>query len=424
MYAEFLMYDLNSFRDEKEVVLFNEVNTSTESLEETSRPVQEFSQNENGFLLPSRPQPHHMSPSTNQVPDRQTTFEGTSQYRMNSAVQHSNTGRNTETRCSGHVNDHINKVVESVQNSRASRQTNFRNGGSIAEQDTPSLGSTRSVDDCSPERNIAQRQAEKVPTSIQTEQQQRTPSFPPRSRLPTHDRQHESHRSRNNSQDQHSSSESYNHRIEHSTRAVPSNVSQGPPRLDEGIIFPDSKQFIPNVANGEPSCANGTTFCVNLDDYPSAHLKKILKKEAKVYKELFGNDVFSDQLDPVEDIKMRFGEEQELCRYREEVVFPKVGMTKDKRWMFIANTEEIKQGVRVEICEKPDNPCSMTQGFPIGYVTSCRQKYVIRKMLSLEGDGSPTQDDFWFPSCCACHVVLSTEVESRMLSSGGPKLGK
>ncbi|CAG2056818.1 unnamed protein product [Timema podura] len=346
--------------------------------------------------MPSRPQPHHngalhMSHSTNQVPDRQTTFEGTPQYRINSAVQHSNTGRNTETRCSGHVIDHINKVAERVQNSRASRQTNSRNSASIAEQNIPSLWSTRSVDDCNPERNIAQRQVEKVHTSIQIEQQQRTPSFPPRSRLPTHDR------SRNNSQAQHSSSESVNHRIEQSTRAVPSNLSQdksvctalsfpytGPPRLDEGIVFPDSKQFIPTVANGEPSCANGTTFC------------------------------FSDQIDSELDIKMRFGEEQELCRYREEVVFPKVGMTKDKRWMFIANTEEIKQGVRVEICED-----SLS-----AYVTSCRQKYVIRKMLSLEGDGSPTQDDFWFPSCCACHVVLSTEVESRMLSSGGPKLGK
>nr|CAD7205373.1 unnamed protein product [Timema douglasi] len=237
-----------------------------------NRPVQEFSQNENGFLLPSRPQPHHngalhMSPSTNQVPDRQTTFEGTSQYRINSAVQHSHTGRNTETRCSGHVNDHINKVAESVQNSRASRQTNSRNSGSIVEQDIPPLWLTRSVDDCSPERNIAQRQAVKVPTSIQTEQQQRTPSFPPRSRLPTHDRQHESHRSRNNSQAQNNCSESSNHRIEQSTRAVPSNLSQDP-RLDEGIIFPDSKQFIPNVANGEPSCANGTTFCVDLDNYP------------------------------------------------------------------------------------------------------------------------------------------------------------
>nr|CAD7597571.1 unnamed protein product [Timema genevievae] len=217
-------------------ILFNEGDPSTESLEETS--------------------------STNQVPDRQTTFEGTPQYRINSAVQHSNTGRNTETRCSGHVIDHINKVAERVQNSRASRQTNSRNSASIAEQNIPSLWSTRSVDDCNPERNIAQRQVEKVHTSIQIEQQQRTPSFPPRSRLPTHDR------SRNNSQAQHSSSESVNHRIEQSTRAVPSNLSQGPPRLDEGIIFPDSKQFIPTVANGEPSCANGTTFCVNLDNYP------------------------------------------------------------------------------------------------------------------------------------------------------------
>lgn len=37
--------------------------------------------------------------------------------------------------------------------------------------------------------------------------------------------------------------------------------------------------------------------------------------------------------------------------FKERVIFPKSAQNKDSEWKYIANQENFKQGVRVEICQ-------------------------------------------------------------------------
>ncbi|XP_068083060.1 protein spaetzle-like [Anabrus simplex] len=106
-----------------------------------------------------------------------------------------------------------------------------------------------------------------------------------------------------------------------------------------------------------------------------------------------------------------------LCRAREMTIFPKMAQNKDNDWLFIVNVEpEYIQGVHVEVCENENAPCELSQAFPPGYTSFCRQKFIYRKLIALNGDGKPVPDSFKLPSCCACYSVR-TPVGSRSLSA-------
>ena len=48
--------------------------------------------------------------------------------------------------------------------------------------------------------------------------------------------------------------------------------------------------------------------------------------------------------------------------------------------------------------------CSIKYGIPMGYETTCKQKFVYNQLLGLEDDGSVAYQHFRFPSSCCCHV--------------------
>lgn len=49
-------------------------------------------------------------------------------------------------------------------------------------------------------------------------------------------------------------------------------------------------------------------------------------------------------------IKLKF--DTNICLlFKERVIFPKSAMNKDNEWKYVANQENFKQGIRVEICE-------------------------------------------------------------------------
>ncbi|XP_063217509.1 uncharacterized protein LOC134528127 isoform X1 [Bacillus rossius redtenbacheri] len=187
-------------------------------------------------------------------------------------------------------------------------------------------------------------------------------------------------------------------KFHHNSFDTPRTPARSPSGSEEGIVFPDQKLVVPLLGKDDPDCAKGLTYCENVNGYPNDQIVQLISKETSMYKSLFGTDVW------MPEIANRISPDEELCKYNEQIVFPKVGKNKDEKWTWIANTPEFKQGVRVEECQNTNSECQLVSNWPIGYKTECKQKYILRRMLSVTGDGSPSADDFLFPSCCVCSV--------------------
>ncbi|KAG8223851.1 hypothetical protein J437_LFUL007872 [Ladona fulva] len=63
---------------------------------------------------------------------------------------------------------------------------------------------------------------------------------------------------------------------------------------------------------------------------------------------------------------------------------------------------------------RQESQCSLTEGFPLGYKTVCRQKYIYRRLLALNEDGKTHSDMFRLPSCCACFLKSINDIAERI----------
>ncbi|XP_064459136.1 uncharacterized protein LOC135369482 [Ornithodoros turicata] len=101
---------------------------------------------------------------------------------------------------------------------------------------------------------------------------------------------------------------------------------------------------------------------------------------------------------------------EQACPFRVRYIPVRAALNDRSQWKFIVNVPErdvrVTQFIRVEVCEYPDEPCSSTISLPHGYVSKCRQKYLKKKLLSLDADGGGTsEEDFFVPSCCVCELI-------------------
>lgn len=137
------------------------------------------------------------------------------------------------------------------------------------------------------------------------------------------------------------------------------------------------------------------------------------------YKEYFGNDVI-----PEGSVAERIdvNDENPLCPYEETVVYPKVAKNKEDKWLYVVNQEQFVQGVRIETCLNAGTSCQFAESFPLGYTTSCRQKYILRKLVALNPEGQTQTDMFRLPSCCSCYVTRSS-ITSRKMTPAVKKAG-
>ncbi|XP_022825337.1 protein spaetzle-like isoform X2 [Spodoptera litura] len=128
-------------------------------------------------------------------------------------------------------------------------------------------------------------------------------------------------------------------------------------------------------------------------------------------------DIGALQLDKLDipalpDIAQRVGSHEEtleLCKFQEQVMYPKAARDADGIWHFVLNKEENPiQGFKVEICDPNSKSCSNIIFTQRGYGTSCKQKYAYRKMAVLHDNGTTSDMALNVPSCCACvaHTVL------------------
>ncbi|XP_065352414.1 protein spaetzle [Cloeon dipterum] len=179
--------------------------------------------------------------------------------------------------------------------------------------------------------------------------------------------------------------------------------------FSESGVIDRTPSFIPFVPSSErtPSCADGSTYCEEPDNYPKDYISQLLKSE-KMIKGLFGQDDVSTI-----SVSQRIdsSDETPICPSMEHVAYPKLAQNKEDKWLYIINQPENVQGIRVEKCIK-EQPCTLSESLPIGYKTSCRQKYIYRKLVSISENGRPLTDSFRIPSCCSCHFRL-TSVANR-----------
>lgn len=173
------------------------------------------------------------------------------------------------------------------------------------------------------------------------------------------------------------------------------------------IIFPDSEENSKTNINqhqvrGVYSCErSGKTLCENVHNYPYRTVHMLVKGN-NTLDALFGVDASRD------DFKRRDGinEVKFFCESEDKLIFPKIGKTKNKNWHYIVNLgrspEGYIQGIRTETCKYLNEPCELVNSIPIGYVTNCKQKYMYRKLLSLNKEGNIVYEYFEVPSACCC----------------------
>lgn len=155
--------------------------------------------------------------------------------------------------------------------------------------------------------------------------------------------------------------------------------------------------------HAKPICKREENFfCTQVENYPSMKISKIL--DNMNLGSYFGDDIISNV-----SINQRFDEEsreEPLCRSKEQLIHPEGLWGVDGKLEYIVNDHKYKQGVRIEQCifsNKNDKRCQMTESFPNGYITECKQKYISRHLLTYNDDGKTIEKKlFKIPSCCQC----------------------
>lgn len=57
--------------------------------------------------------------------------------------------------------------------------------------------------------------------------------------------------------------------------------------------------------------------------------------------------------------------------------------------------------------------CDLIGELPDGYETSCKQKYIYRRLLSVGDEGDPVVDSFEIPSACCCAYKRNLDFLAR-----------
>lgn len=187
-----------------------------------------------------------------------------------------------------------------------------------------------------------------------------------------------------------------------------------PKRLPNGTItyvFPENAED--ELTRTEPAsspetdigslCSPENPICSDIRSADeNERIDQIMASHLHLFAGVFGDDVVVPDGDSIgvrsdtEDIDVP------LCTPRERVIHPDYGFTNDKRRLTIVNTDNYKQGVRVEYCEHSEQPCNQLS-HSLGYPTECKQMYHHRTLLAIDPvTGKPYKEQFVLPSCCKC----------------------
>ncbi|KAL5236667.1 hypothetical protein ACI65C_004077 [Semiaphis heraclei] len=188
------------------------------------------------------------------------------------------------------------------------------------------------------------------------------------------------------------------------------------------IVFPSStdkkieiNKFIPQQDAIE-KCSLNESFCIKIDNYPREDLSNLLKTS-----KFMSNPYYDvDDINEINDFEKRISDEllQSFCQSRTSVIYPEVGLTLQNEWRYIIqnpsnDNSSIKQGILVEKCIDTRVPCTFDSTLPLGYVSTCIQKYLYKRLISIEGTNEFYYDTFKMPSCCQCMYSVNEDLLTR-----------
>lgn len=155
-----------------------------------------------------------------------------------------------------------------------------------------------------------------------------------------------------------------------------------------------------------PQCEN-QTFCDHVVDYPLNYVESLIGIDSeqgydeRLYTEPEPDELFSRFRGDGQSIE---AEVMSLCHARQQLIWPKTGVMSDNSWVFIVNSDRLKQGVSVETCIDSGSRCEYAQ-FPRKMRSGCHQKYGYRKMLTFRDVTSkPETTNIKLPVGCECQV--------------------
>ncbi|CAI6352701.1 unnamed protein product [Macrosiphum euphorbiae] len=179
------------------------------------------------------------------------------------------------------------------------------------------------------------------------------------------------------------------------------------------IVFPTStgekikiNTFIPQQDEIE-KCSLNESYCIKIDNYPREDLSNLFRTSKFVLNPYYDIDAMNE----INDFETRISDDslESYCESKTEVIFPEAGLTTKNEWRYIVQTPEnnnndtfIKQGILVEKCIDTSVPCKFDDTLPLGFVSTCIQKYIIKRLISIEGSHHFYYDTFKMPSCCQC----------------------
>lgn len=175
---------------------------------------------------------------------------------------------------------------------------------------------------------------------------------------------------------------------------------------DDRIIFPDEGSIQRRIGSSKlrpvPRCI-GQTFCENISNYPQQLMNNIIARNSSLMQ--YSN---VDAVDTSISHRMDGPDETTICVATERILYPKTAQSSNKEWMYLLQSNELNflQGVKVEICEQAGTECKMVRVPGEGYVTECKQKYILRQLTAVDEDGKVTQAYFQFPASCCCHMYF------------------
>lgn len=152
---------------------------------------------------------------------------------------------------------------------------------------------------------------------------------------------------------------------------------------------------------GDLKCTNNElddTFCSRVQNYPLNTILQLIQRHPEA--KFFRTD------DVIPEVSNRGGFDdgsEQLCQYQEKVIYPQSGMADDDSLQIIVNTDDVRQGVHVQMCANTSDSCSPKISVPNNYRTFCQQNYIYRELLSASTDGTHLEKRrFKVPSCCSC----------------------
>jgi len=168
--------------------------------------------------------------------------------------------------------------------------------------------------------------------------------------------------------------------------------------------------------SNKPRCTNNlepNAPCINDEDY-NINIRDRFKFLLSRFRgnSIVTNEVFQDLIKPAEiDLPQNITgirdpdySYEPLCASRETIIYPKRAKTQRNEWVFVLSQGKHRQAVKVEKCSNNNGPCRLGAA-RTEVNTVCRQKYIYKKLLVMNGAGTDIiPESVLMPSCCVCYI--------------------